>query len=258
MSDGGNLEVSGVVKTFGGLRAVDGASLSLRPGEILGLIGPNGSGKTTLLSVVAGALEATAGQVQLDGIDVTRLPAHRIARLGLGRTFQNIRLFRNLTVLENVQVALTAGGRRAPLREHLAAARALLAELDIEALADRTAGTLAYGQQRRLEIARALALDPAYLLLDEPAAGMNEAESDDLLSVLAGLRNARGIGLLVVDHDLRLIMRLCDRVVVLNKGQVIAEGAPEEIQKDPGVIEAYLGRRRAGALQAPSKKGGTP
>lgn len=246
----GALDVEAVSKVFGGLKAVDGASLELTPGEILGLIGPNGSGKTTLLGCISGALDVTEGRVALDGEDITRTPAHLIARRRVGRTFQNIRLFSHLTCLENVKAALAASRTRLPPHAMDDRARALMAQLSIDDYAGRRAGTLAYGLQRRLEIARALALEPRYLLLDEPAAGMNETESDELLEILAGLREHRGLGLLVVDHDLRLIMRLCDRVVVLNKGQVIARGTPGDVQSNPDVIEAYLGKRRAASRVA--------
>ena len=241
---GGTLEVRDVAKVFGGLRAVDGASLWLKPGEIVGLIGPNGSGKTTLLGCISGALACDGGTIVLDGADITNMPSHRIARRGVGRTFQNIRLFANLSSLENVKTALAAGSAATGAAAMTQRCLAPLEELGIAGFALRRAGTLAYGLQRRLEIARALALEPRYLLLDEPAAGMNENESDELLAILARLRQARGTGMLVVDHDLSLIMRLCDRVIVLNKGQVIAEGTPQEVQSDTAVIEAYLGRRR--------------
>jgi branched-chain amino acid transport system permease protein len=251
----GVLQVEAITKDFSGLRALENVALEIRPGEIVGLIGPNGSGKTTLLNVISGVLFASAGRVRIDGTDATRWPAHKVAQAGIGRTFQNIRLFGHLSVLENVEIAATT--RAANRAAAHATAWRLLAEFGLTDLAARQAGELDYGAQRRLEIARALALGPRYLLLDEPAAGMNPTESNQLLAELAALRQRTGIALLVIDHDMALIMRLCDRIVVLNRGQVIAHGKPAEIQSDPRVIEAYIGRKRA-ARAAPTPPVQTP
>jgi ABC-type branched-subunit amino acid transport system ATPase component len=231
----GTLAAENVVKRFRGLHALDGVSLSVREGEIVGLIGPNGSGKTTLLNVASGVLEPTSGRVTVGGVDATGLRPHQVARLGVGRTFQQIRLFAEMTVEENVEVGAVARGVE---RDEVGR---LLARLGLTADADRPATTLPYGQQRRVEIARALAGRPRYLLLDEPAAGMNEAESDALLDTIRRVRDEEGCAVLVVDHDLRLIMRLCERIHVLAEGRTICEGTAQEVRRDPSVIQAYLG-----------------
>jgi len=238
--DEGELAAWNISKSFSGLKALDEISLNLRPGEIVGLIGPNGSGKTTLLNCLSGVLAPSSGTVHIDDKDVTGYPIYRIARQGVGRSFQHIRLFGNLTVEENVIVAGLARWPRETYRDALVSAAAALSEMGMTALANRVARTLPYGAQRRLEIARALALKPKYLFLDEPAAGMNNAESEALMHDLALLRQHK-LGLLVIDHDLALIMKLCDRIIVLNKGQMIAEGSPRDVQTNTAVIEAYLG-----------------
>ncbi len=245
---GSKLIVQKVTKDFDGLRAVNQVSLEIDQGEILGLIGPNGSGKTTLINVISGLLPATGGRVRLDEADITEWPPQRVARHGIGRTFQTVHLFEALTVIENIEVAsVGVGMSRREARER---ARYLLQEFDMEPLGQLPAETLAFGQQRRVEVARALAMAPRFVLLDEPAAGLNERESDELLELLGAVREERGCGMLVVDHDMRLIMRLCDRIHVLNYGQTIAEGGSEEISQNPDVIEAYLGSSEEGSQVA--------
>ena len=238
------LHVERVSKSFAGLQALQGVSLELSEHTILGLIGPNGSGKTTLLNIISGVLRPDHGQVLIGDVDVSGWRPDHIARLGVGRTFQTARLFGSLSVVENVElgVMMTSG------EDVDVQVMQLLKRLGLAPWASSEASTLPYGVQRRLEIARALGTRPRFLLLDEPAAGLNEEESEELLHVIRNLRDDPefGCGVLIVDHDLRLIMRLCDRIHVLNEGKSIAEGAPEEVRHDQGVIEAYLGSRHDG------------
>ena len=226
---------------FGGLTAVNDVSIQMLPGQILGLIGPNGSGKTTLLNMLSGILTPTGGQILLGGRDLTGLSSPKIADQGIARTFQNIRLFTNLTVYQNVLVAALSTHRG---KDAVARAQTALDWLGVMKHAAADAGTLSYGDQRRVEIARALACQPQVLFLDEPAAGMNREETDALMEILRRLSADLGISVLLVDHDLELINQLSDRIIVLNEGRMIAQGTPQEIRRNKAVIEAYLGTGR--------------
>ena len=230
---------------FAGLRALDGVSLSLEQGEILGLIGPNGSGKTTLVNAITGQVPLAGGRVLLGDAELTGRRPREVALAGIARSFQIVRLFNHLTVIENIATAALSHGKGRA--EALEAAAGLLAQFGLEGRADDLAEVLSYGDKRRVEIARALAASPHFLLLDEPAAGMNDAETEELLGVLSELPAARNLGLLIIDHDMGLIMRLCQRLHVLASGRTIAEGDRQSVRDDPAVIEAYLGQGAAGA-----------
>jgi ABC-type branched-subunit amino acid transport system ATPase component len=249
------LRLDKVQRHFGGVHAVDGVSLEVEQGSIHGLIGPNGAGKTTLVNVITGYVPFQSGHAWLQSDELTGLPAHRIAALGISRTFQNIRLFKDLTALENVLVGMHTRRRddtlaqlatlpmfRRDQRSRMDDARALMETVGLAAsdIAGRAAGTLPYGDQRRLEIARALALRPRLLILDEPAAGMNPSEKQGIRELIERL-NDDGLTILLIDHDMRLVMGVCQRVAVLDFGRKIAEGTPAEVSTDAGVIKAYLG-----------------
>ncbi len=249
------LRLDNVQRHFGGVHAVDGVSLEVEQGSIHGLIGPNGAGKTTLVNVITGYVPFQSGHAWLQSDELTGLPAHRIAALGISRTFQNIRLFKDLTALDNVLIGMHTRRRddtlaqlatlpvfRRDQRSRMDDARALMDTVGLAAndIGGRAAGTLPYGDQRRLEIARALALRPRLLILDEPAAGMNPSEKDGIRQLIERL-NEDGLTILLIDHDMRLVMRVCKRVAVLDFGRKIAEGTPDEVSTDAGVIKAYLG-----------------
>jgi ABC-type branched-subunit amino acid transport system ATPase component len=233
------LEATGVKVHFEGVRAVDGVDITLERTQILGLIGPNGAGKTTLVNALSGFQRPTAGQVQLGGAEVTGWPPHRLARRGLSRTFQNIRLFPFLSVYENVEAGAVSTGM--PRREATRWTNELLERFLLGDKSASDARALPYGDERRLGIARALATRPRFLLLDEPAAGLNEVESEELARSLREIHGTFGCGLLVIEHDMQVIMSLCDRIQVLDYGKTIAIGTPAEIRRDPAVLAAYLG-----------------
>jgi branched-chain amino acid transport system ATP-binding protein len=261
------LDVRNVTRRFGGLVAVNAVDFTVEAGRIVSLIGPNGAGKTTLFNMVAGFYPPTSGEIHFDGRPIHRLAPHQITARGIARTFQNIRLFANMSVLENVLVGmhsrLTTGALGAIIRppwyrreERRAIARAteLLDLVNLRPYAPEVAANLPYGMQRRLEVARALAAAPSLLLLDEPTAGMNPQETVGMIALIRRLRDELGVAVLLIEHDMQLVMGVSERVTVLNYGQKIAEGTPQEVQRNDQVIEAYLGRRRG----APTGTGTPP
>ena len=248
------LEVSGLTMRFGGLLAVNGVGLTVNERQVVSMIGPNGAGKTTVFNCLTGFYKPTAGQILLDGEAIQGLPGHKIARKGVVRTFQNVRLFKDMTAVENLLVAQhrhlntgflaglfkTPGFRRSE-REAMEFAGHWLDQVNLTEVANRPAGTLAYGQQRRLEIARCMMTRPRILMLDEPAAGLNPRETEDLKALISMLRDEHGVTVLLIEHDMKLVMSISDHIVVINQGCPLADGTPEQVRDNPDVIKAYLG-----------------
>ncbi len=240
------LELAGVSRLFGGLRALSNVDLRIERGEVVGLIGPNGAGKTTLVNVVSGVHRATSGRVRFDGEDVTRLRPYQAARRGIARTFQIVQPFSAMTVLENVTAAALFGGTSRSMTEARAQAREQLAFVGLAEAAERRAAALTLAMRKRLELAKGLAMRPKLLLLDEVNAGLNAVEMDAALALIRSIA-ARGVTIVIIEHLMKVVLSLCSRIVVLHHGELIAAGSPAEIVKDPRVVHAYLGRRYAEA-----------
>ncbi|MBA1278242.1 high-affinity branched-chain amino acid ABC transporter ATP-binding protein LivG [Pseudomonas stutzeri] len=248
------LEVSGLTMRFGGLLAVNGVGLTVHDKQVVSMIGPNGAGKTTVFNCLTGFYQPTSGEILLDGEAIQGLPGHKIARKGVVRTFQNVRLFKDMTAVENLLVAqhrhlntgfisglLKTKAFRESEHEAMDFAAHWLEQVNLTDIANRPAGTLAYGQQRRLEIARCMMTRPRILMLDEPAAGLNPRETEDLKALIGMLRDTHGVTVLLIEHDMKLVMSISDHIVVINQGCPLADGTPEQIRDNPDVIKAYLG-----------------
>ncbi|MGH8436141.1 MAG: high-affinity branched-chain amino acid ABC transporter ATP-binding protein LivG [Pseudomonas sp.] len=248
------LEVSGLTMRFGGLLAVNGVGLTVKEKQVVSMIGPNGAGKTTVFNCLTGFYQPTSGSILLDGEAIHGLPGHKIARKGVVRTFQNVRLFKEMTAVENLLIAqhrhintnFLAGLFKTPAfrkseRAAMEFAAHWLEQVNLTEVANRPAGTLAYGQQRRLEIARCMMTRPHLLMLDEPAAGLNPHETENLKALIAMLRDEHNVTVLLIEHDMKLVMSISDHIVVINQGTPLADGTPEQIRGNPDVIKAYLG-----------------
>ena len=254
------LELEGVTKRFGGLVAVSDVSMSVMPGQIYSLIGPNGAGKTTVFNLISAVFRPSSGRILFEGRDLTRLPTYALARLGIARTFQNLAVFKHETVVNNLLVGMHTHLRTDPLsaaffwgrarREEIRArerVEEIIQFLEIEDLRDHTVGTLSYGQQKRVELGRALAISPKLLLLDEMVSGMNQEEREDIARFILDLKDELGMTVFMVEHDMGIVMDISDHVCVVNHGRKIAEGTPAEVAANPAVIDAYLGTRRSAA-----------